>query len=93
VGKRDTETQKTESMAWIVSMRLVRTGPTGDQLVAVVPDMEFSSSWMGKVAKRHGTLCAHPTELSCQILRRAAEYLRSQGRVKGSGLESMGKAR
>lgn len=83
--KREEIVDHKDQRAWLIDMRLVQ----GDTVVATVPTLEFSASWIKKIAKRHGGLCAHPTDLSCQLLRRGAEYLRSLGKLKGSGLEGL----
>lgn len=62
----------------------------GNQVIATVPKMEFTSGSIKQFVKLHGKLCAHPADLSCKLLGRAAEYLRKVGRIKGSGLEAMG---
>lgn len=83
--KHEEVVDRRDQSAWLIDMRLVR----GDQVVATVPTLEFSTSWVKKIAKRHSGLCAHPTDLSCQLLRRAAEYLRGLGKLKGSGVEGL----
>lgn len=56
--------------------------------MAVVPPMEFSASWLRKIAKRHST-CGHPQDLSCALIgrwREVAERMRTKQRT----LERMG---
>lgn len=74
------------SKALVISIAFV----DGKQVVATVPAMEFTAGSIKTMAKRHGKLCSHPTGLDCQLMRRAAEYLRGVGRIKGSGLEGLG---
>lgn len=83
--KRETETSKQEQRAWVISMALVQ----GNEVIATVPKLEFSANWIKGLAKRHSSMCAHPTTLECQLLRRAAEYLRGVGKIKGSGVEGL----
>ena len=80
--------RKSESRAWRISMTLVESSPKGDRIIAEIPPMEYSAAWIGRVSKRHGT-CTHPTDLSCQLLRRAAESLRGRRLLRGSGLEGL----
>jgi hypothetical protein len=81
-GRPDPKDQR----ALVISIALVE----GTKVLATVPQMEFTTGFIKTVAKRHGKLCGHPTGLDCQLLRRAAEYLKGVGKIKGSGLEGMG---
>jgi hypothetical protein len=68
---------------------LVRRRPNGeDEIVFAVPTMEFAASWLKKVAKRH-TMCAHPTDLSCQLIRRWREVAEKH-KTRQLTLERMG---
>ena len=68
---------------------LVRTTSSGeDEIVFVVPTMEFAASWLKKVAKRH-THCPHPTDLSCQLIRRMREVA-DKHKTRTLTLERMG---
>ena len=68
---------------------LVEAQPGGqDKVVAVVPTMEFASSWLKKIAKRH-SLCSHPEDLSCQLIRRWREVAETH-KTRQRTLERMG---
>lgn len=84
------ESPKGPQLAWKVTAMLVERQPGGaeDKIVLVVPTMEFAASWLKGVAKNH-TLCSHPTDLSCQLIRRWRE-LAEQFRTKQRTLEKMG---
>ena len=115
---------KTEQLAWIVSLKLVRrrvgspltpglqtpvdptalppedprasstpaTSPRSrDEIVFVIPDMEFAASALKKASKRH-TWCSHPWDLSCALIGRMREEA-AKHTTRQLTLDRMGVAR
>jgi hypothetical protein len=68
------------------------SAPTGispsDEIVFVVPPMEFAATALKKAAKGH-VMCPHPWDLSCALIRRWREVA-SQHTTRKLTLERMG---